>query len=158
MLMPIVMNQNFLRYLTYLSDDPLAQQTYDRQGNLVNQPDITDIPIGDSVILTPFDSTIITDSRIRVFFSPFRGNLSKALSDDIYELDIICPLTYFILQGSGEFRPFLIAYEVAQMLDNQYNIAGVSKIEVTDWRIFKASNTHVGLSLLINVTNGILKG
>lgn len=154
MLMPIVNNQNFLRYLTYLTDDPLALKTYDRNGQSVNQPDITTIPIGDTVKLTPFDPNIITESKIIVFFYPLKGDLSNIVGTDIYELVIACPLQYFILQGSGEFRPFMMAYEIAKMLDSQSEIAGVAKIEIKNWQIFKASDSNVGLSLLIHVKNG----
>jgi len=153
MLMPIISNQNFLRYLTYLSDDPLAQQTYDRNGQLVNQPDIQDIPINSSILLTPFDPTIITDLQIKVFFYPYSGNLSNFIGTDVYEFIITCPIQFFILQGSGEYRNFLMAYEVAKMIDSKYEVVGVSKIEITNWKIFKASDTSVGLSFLINVNN-----
>ena len=156
--MPIINNQNFLRYITYLTDEPLSLQTYNRQGILVNQPNITEIPLGDSLLLTPYDPTVITDMRIKVLFSPLKGDLSKSISEDIYEFIILYPVEYHVIQGSGEFRPFMIAYEISQSIDSQYEIAGVSKIEMSDWRMFKVNDTYAGLSVWVNVSNGTLRG
>ncbi len=154
MLTPIITNQNLLRYLTYLTDEPLAQQAYNQSNQLVSQPDITNIPIGDTVILTPFSPDIIDEEKIIMFFYPLRGDSSNFVGTDIYEIVLTCPLRFFILQGSGEFRLFMMAYEIAKMLDSQPEIAGCGNIEIKNWQIFKVSDNNVGLSLLVHVKNG----
>jgi len=157
-LIPIISNQNFLRYVYYLTDEPLLHQTYDTQGNLINQPDIQDNPIGTSLLLTPFDPTVLTNSVVKVFIYPLRGNLSDPISNDVYEIIILCDISHYILNGSGELRLFMIAYEICQSIDNQYIAGAGSSVKITDWRMFKVNDTYAGLSVWANVSNGTLRG
>lgn len=144
----IIFNQNFLRYVKYLDDNPLDSA----------KPDIEDMltETGD-LVLSPFDNRVLTESKIKMFYYPLRGNMkNKSVSPDVYEFDIVCPLQYWIINrtgvGLGDSRPFLMAYEIAKQIDNK-NVAGIGTVEITDWRVGKVNDNYAVLSLFIEVNN-----
>jgi hypothetical protein len=152
-------NQNVLRYIKYLSDEPLAQKTY-VNGILVNQPNIEEDPIDNGYIIPSlFDGKIPDQETVRLFLSPIIGNFkSYPLSDIGFEVNIVLPISKFILSGAGTFRPFRIMDEIAQNIDQQ-NVAGIGETEITGFKCFKLENSsYLYMSSLIKISSSTMKG
>jgi hypothetical protein len=155
----IKVNQNILRYIKYLSDDPLAQNTY-VDGILVNQPNIEEDPIDNGYIIPSLFEGKTPDTEIvRLFLSPIIGNFqSYPLSNIGFEINIILPINKFILSGLGEFRPFRIMDEIAQLIDQQ-TVAGIGETEITGFKCVKLDNSsYLNMSSLIKVSSSTMKG
>lgn len=149
-LMLVVTNQNILRYIKYLNDDPLDDYLPDVEGTLINE----------HIILSPFDKEVASVSEVKLFFYPFKSHLkSKPLGKHVYMFDIICPIRYFILQGRGEFRTIRIADEIARMIDGQ-TITGIGEITIPDAYLSRLSNdsNYVIYSLPVEVNTATIKG
>jgi hypothetical protein len=152
-------NQNVLRYIKYLSDDPLAKKTY-VDGTLVNQPDVEEDPIDNGYIIPSiFDDKPPDKECVRLFLSPILGNFqSYPLSNIGFEINIILPINKFILSGRGEFRPFRIMDEISQNIDQQ-NVAGVGETEISGFKCTKLDNSsYLNMSSLIKVSSSTMKG
>jgi hypothetical protein len=148
MLMLLINNQNFKRYIVYLDKYPLDPSLPDVNDNLINK----------NIILSPFSDEILNDMQVKIFFNPYEGNLQNVgIGYDVYVLDIIVPIKYWLISGKGEIRVFRIAKEIANVLDNQY-IAGNNRVNITRYRLFKVNNSYAGLTLWINVSNATVKG
>lgn len=147
LLQPIVKNQNILRYIKYLDkDDPLDKKL----------PDIdmrTDLITDGTIILTPFDKNVLAKEKIKIFFTPIDidfGNGKDVLNTTYYMIDIMVPTSKWRL-SNGEFRAYMIAYEIAQIIDNK-NIAGLGKVNIVDRAIQgKVTDTFSGLNFKIAV-------
>ena len=143
----ILTNQNMLKYIYYLDDDPLGQPNVS-----VNLLDTNNI------ILTLFDEKILTEQQIKVFLNPLQGNLEYLpLSDLTYTLDIVIPNNKWILHGLGQLRAYRISDEFAQMVDGQM-VAGIGETEITRFRTYKVGDGYSGLSLWIKINSSTMKG
>jgi len=143
----ILTNQNMLKYIYYLDDDPLSQPNVS-----VNLLDTNNI------ILTLFDEKILIEQQIKVFLNPLQGNLEYLpLSDLTYTLDIIIPNSKWILHGLGQLRAYRISDEFAQMVDGQM-VAGIGETEITRFKTYKVGDSYSGLSLWIRVNSSTMKG
>ena len=143
----ILTNQNMLKYIYYLDDDPLGQPNVS-----VNLLDTNNI------ILTLFDEKILTEQQIKVFLNPLQGNLEYLpLSDLTYTLDIVIPNNKWILHGLGQLRAYRISDEFAQMVDGQM-VAGIGETEITRFKTYKVGDSYSGLSLWIRVNSSTMKG
>lgn len=142
----LLFNQNLLRYIHYLGDyNPLDERIPNVEASVVKD---------NNFILTKFNDKIITDTKIFIFVNPFRGRFTgSATADDFYEISIIVPREYWLIKNTSQLRAFEIAYEIGQSVD-QKNIAGIGNVEIVNWDTFKASDSHDGLVLLLQVTNG----
>lgn len=144
----IVGNQNILRYIKILENNPLDPTYPDIQETLINQ----------NIILTPFDPTILTENQVKLFFYPFSGKFSNnPKGKHIYECDIICPYSYWVLSNMGQFRTTRIADEICMLIDGK-NITGVGDIEVNEYRIGKVDDNYAVLSLWIDVYTPTING
>lgn len=155
-------NQNLLRYIKYLTFNPLDNQSYDNITNdLINQPDF-ELPydlIDDGVVDTRlFNPTIMKDRLVKIFFCHKRTKFEdpKALSHTIYSLSIVVPWEDEVIPATRDNRTERIADEIASELDNQV-INGVSagKIFVTYGESYVVNNksSYCGLDLYILVEN-----
>ena len=149
----LVTNQNILRYINYNTNSPLDLKTIDGSGKKVSQPDLT-LSLKDSgILLTPYNEDILNETKVKVFISPLKPkNNTGVLVDDVYVVNIVCPIDYYVLDEKYEFRPFNIAYEICQELDNK-NVAGVGKCNVFDWNNGKLNTNYCITNLFISVTN-----
>jgi len=143
----ILTNQNMLKYIYYLDDDPLGQPNV--SVNLLET---------NNIILTLFDEKILTEQQIKVFLNPLQGNLEYLpLSDLTYTLDIVIPNNKWILHGLGQLRAYRISDEFAQMVDGQM-VAGIGETEITKFRTYKVGDNYSGLSLWIKINSSTMKG
>ena len=148
MLILLVNNQDFKRYIVYLDKYPLDPTL----------PDVNDNLIGKYIFLQPFSEDILEESRVMLFINPYEGDLKDIhIGYDTYVIDIIVPIRYWLIAGKGEIRPFRIAREIANTLDNQY-IAGIGRINIVKYRLFKVNELYAGLALWVNVVNATAKG
>ena len=144
----LINNQNFKRYIVYLDKYPLDPSL----------PDINDNLIGKNIYLTPISEDILDTASVKVFINSYEGNLrNNPIGYDIYVIDIVVPVRYWLISGKGEIRPFRIAREIANTLDNQY-IAGTEKINITKYHIFKINESYSGLTVWLEVTNATVRG
>jgi hypothetical protein len=158
--MALVKNQNILRYIKYLDNDPLNTSKPN-----VSSSGIIDNSTGNgNIFLTKFDESILTEDKIFIFFNPYKPKGSfgydsrNTLGKDLYSLDILIQPRYWVLQGRGELRAFLIAYEICQSIDQQ-SIAGIGDVEVIDWTCGSlSSGKYSVLNLIIQVDNAVIKG
>ena len=143
----ILNNQNILKYIYYLDDDPL------------NQPNVSvNLLETNNIILTLFDENILSEQKIKVFLNPLQGNFDNMpLSDLVYILDIVVPNSKWILHGLGQLRAYRISDEFSQMVDGQM-VAGIGETEIIKFKTFKVNDNYSGLSLLISVKSSTMKG
>ncbi len=147
MLELISSNQNIKRYLKHLTNNPLASSLPDIEGNLMDE----------NIYLTPFDETILEEIKVMMFLYPHDGRFITPKSKHIYCCDIICPIGYWVLLGTGKFRPTRIADEICMMID-QKNVAGIGDVEINNYKIGKVSKAYGFLTLFIEVTTASIKG
>jgi hypothetical protein len=148
-LQKVITNQNFLRYIKYLYNDPLSPTYSDITGRLI------DFINSEDILLRPFDPTVLEESKVRVFFYPHRGNFpDRASSVDTLALDILVPWNYWILEGKSQLRAYEIAYEFCKSIDGQQvNGAGTKLVEITDWQQYKVNDQFGLLNLHLTVSN-----
>lgn len=130
----IYSNQNILRYINYLTDDPLAEKTIGRNGKQVKQPDIK-VSFEDSGIsLDAYDRNLVTESRCYIFLYPAKATLKADVNVGkiTYIIDIIIPSGFRLLKGSNEYRDALIADEIARMVDG-HRVTGFGDVEITSF-------------------------
>lgn len=144
----ILENQNVLKYLYYLNNDPLSQP--DVEVNLIETGNI---------VLTMFDGEITTEEKIKMFFYPATGNLnSYPISNIVFEVDLVMPISKWLLYGQGLIRPFRIMDEISQVIDQQ-KVAGISEAKITNFRCSRVERTDYGcLSALIEIKSSAMKG
>lgn len=149
----IVVNQNLLRYVIYLSesigDNPLD----------TNKTDIIldDSIMSNSFLLTPTDPSIMTNEVVKIFINPLSGNLKpRPLGKDVYVIDIVVPLRYWTLKGLGLLRPFRIAHEISTKIDG-LNIAGFGQVEITDYKVSRINDKFSCLTLFVEVKSATIK-
>ena len=144
----ILENNNIKKYLYYLTDNPLSESNV-----------TTDLIESGHVVLQPFDSKILSQEKVILFLNPYEGNFNKsALSDLMFLVDIIVPQTKWLLSGLGEVRSFRIADEISQLIDQQQGVAGMTKPEITQFKMYKVDDSYSGLSLWIKVNSSAMKG
>ena len=148
LLQPIVNNQNILRYIKYLDkDNPLDSALLDIDTRKV------DLIADGTIVLTPFDKNVLRDEAVKIFFTPIDidfGNGKDVLNTTYYMIDIMMPTSKWRL-SNGEFCAYMIAYEIAQTIDNK-NIAGLGKVNIVDRAIQgKVTDTFSGLNFKIAV-------
>lgn len=142
----IINNQNILKYIYYLDDDPLSK------------PDVTENLIGKNVILTLFDENVLSEQAIKIFINPYKGDLrTQPLSNLSFVIDIVIPNSKWILHGLGQLRAYRIADEIAQLID-QKNVAGIGECEITQFKAFRINEEYSGLSLEIKINSSTTKG
>jgi len=144
----ILENQNIKKYIYYLNNDPLSQLDVDV--NLIETG---------NVVLTMFDGEIETEEKIKMYFYPAVGDLrSDVISDLTFELDILTPISKWLLHGQGLIRPFRIMDEISQLIDQQ-KVAGIKEAKITDFRCFRVEKSNYGcLSALIKIKSSAMKG
>lgn len=144
----IVGNQNILKYIYYIDSN-----------NPISQPDVTqDLIENGNIILTPFNSEVLSKEKICMFINVHEGNLKyQPLSDIVILIDVIIPIKKWLLNGLGQIRVFRIADEIAQLID-QKNVAGIGQVEINNFRTYKVDNTYGGLTLWIKINSSSMKG
>jgi len=136
----MVTNQNLLRYISYLDDDPLDP----------SKPDITSNLIGTQIMLIPFDLNVLTKQEINLFINPVQGDLSvkRPIGTHTFIIDIVVPNKFWLLKG--KIRAFRIADEIASNIDG-LNIAGIGWVEINRYKIYSLNNAFSSLSLFVDV-------
>ena len=158
MLAPLKQNQNLLRFIQYLSDFPLDLEVFDEtSGDAIPQPDIvsTDL-ISDKIIIpTLFNTNIVIDSKVYLYFSPLRGNIQDTrtpIFESRYIFDIICPFASYVINGTQEFRPFRIANEICKSLDCQ-DVAGIGQVYLYDYSLATVNANYLGMRLFFKIND-----
>jgi hypothetical protein len=140
-------SENIKKYIYYLTDNPLSELNV--TANLIETGHI---------VLTPFDSTILSQERITLFLNPYEGNFrSSSISDLMFLVDIIIPNGKWLLNGLGQIRGFRIADEISQLIDQQ-KVAGLTEPEITRFKIYKVNEDYSGLTLWIKINSSSMKG
>lgn len=147
-------NENLLKYLRVLDDNPLAstKTLSELQRGLI------DTRNGDGIIvLGQFDEDILTDTRVNMFISP-EGDSTIASTDNGLRIstilvDIVVPNSHYVLEGQGALR----GYEIAGILEEELNgmkIDGiVGFMRLSDWgeMKIKTNSTHIVIRLEFEV-------
>lgn len=152
-------NQSILRYMYYLSNDPLSDKTINDKGEIVLQPDL-DITFDEAHIsLQSYDEKILSTKHCSMFIYPLHGTMykRKTLGDITYAIDIICPKDFQMLWDTTEYRDFCIADEIAEMIDGKM-VTGIGDVEILDWKSGRLEKDYTYLSLFVNVKNFTVKG
>lgn len=144
----LLKNQRLLKYLTYLNDNPLS-------GADVNAGAV----LRDNVVLTKFNETILTETKILMFLTTdsIRFSRGRVLDDTIYNLDIVLPNDKWTIYSNMIERPMAIADEIAKSIDQQ-RVAGIGEVWISAVNTGKANSTYSFLNLKISVANGTIKG
>lgn len=150
-------NQNIKRYIRYLSNTPL-ESTVEVNGQTIQQPDIDDSLIYNNILITPYSEKTLSESKVLLFFNALNGNLeSETVGEEIYSLDIIVPITYWILQGQGKIRVFRIGSEIAKLIDSK-KITGIGEVKILNFKCYKVNDTYAGMTMFIRVNTSTMKG
>jgi hypothetical protein len=150
MLMLIDQNQNIKRYIKYLSNTPLDKTD--------EQPDINDSLINDNLILTPYNDKIITEPKVVLFCNPMNGDLeSENVGEEIFTIDMIVPISSWVLQGQGKLRTFRISAEIAKLIDDK-DVTGIGKVKITKFKCYKVNDSNAGMTIWIRVNTATSKG
>lgn len=152
-------NQNILRYMNYLTDDPLSNRTINRKGQIVEQPDIN-LGFDESGLNTGcFNKDILTETKCHLFIHPIKSNgmrTSKIIGELQYGIDIITPSGFQILADSREYRDFNIADEISQLIDGKA-VTGVGDVEINDFSSGKLDSEYCYLTLFVSIKNFTIK-
>jgi len=149
LLFKLISSQSLCRYIYYLDNDPLSTSKSDVEGtNLINE----------NIILKPFDQTILTESKVKLFINPLEGNLRKKPTDEVkFTIDICCPHSDWVISGQGHLRPFRIAKYISELIDGQNEIMGIGQLELEYFKIYKLSENYSALTLFIKVNSVTMK-
>jgi hypothetical protein len=151
----ILSNQSIMRMLYYQTDSPLEESTVDRNGQIVEQSDITPDMITNKniIMLQPFyNTTILSDSTIKVFINPYKGNLKDFnFNSNIFTCDIAIPNTFWVLQGNGQIRAIQIAQFLTEQVDNQILNGGLGRVFVIEYKVSKINDTYSCMTLFLKV-------
>ena len=143
----LLKNKEFLKWITYLVDDPSSM------------PDVPPQHIeGNKLILTHVNEKILTEQEIKVFLNPHRGisHKSGVLADIVYEMNITMPNESGYIYGLRVDRFDEIANQVSITLDGQ-KITGIGEVVVSaGFNRYKINEEYVGMVIFITVTNPTL--
>lgn len=147
----ILTNQNILRYVKYMQNNPLDPRL----------PNIEEFSLLNSnIIPAPFDENTLSETEVKLFLYPYSGKLnSRPLGTHTYELDIVCPIKHWILEGLGQFRTVRIADEIAKMIDQQLGI-GIGELKIPEYRAGRvaSNNSYALFTLWLEVDTATIKG
>lgn len=147
LMMYICSNQNLLRYIKYLDNNPLDPM----------KSDILDVDVENQIHTLMFNPELLNETKISLFVHPLEGTLEmQPIGEDLYVADIVIPNQFWVLKGKGEMRGFNMAYEIANVIDGK-NVAGVGKVEIIRWRSYEVENSYHGLTLWIKVDSITIK-
>lgn len=110
-------NQHIKRYLKYNSNNPLEVNE--------EQPDVMENLIDNQLILGYFDMSLnqVVQSNLYFYFS--RGDFNReATGDFYYVIDLIIPIEYWRLVGTGHWRYTQIMGEIENMFHNKH-VSGI---------------------------------
>ncbi len=155
-ILALLPNQNLLRYIHYLDEEnkhPLDPALPDVSARNVKN---------DNFVFAHFNEEILTETKILIFFNPRYGRFSPkdALSEDIFQMDIIVPYAFWMIETDGtlELRAYSIAYEIAKVLEEKSDIAGIGKLSIIDYDSAKVSDRHSRLTLFMKASNFTFTG
>lgn len=149
LLIPINDSQEIKRYIKYLSNEPLELNS--------QQPNIDYSLIGEHIILTPFSNEIITETKVMLFINPIDIDLDNPnTSIEMFQIDIIVPITHWILSGTGKIRPIRIASEISKLIDKQ-KIAGIGEVKLTKAKTWKINDKYSAFTIWIRVKGSNMK-
>lgn len=144
----LLKNQNLLKWLTYLVDDPLS---------------LPDVPpgkvLGNQIVLTRVNPEILPEAVTKLFIVPKGGvdHRKGMLADTIFEVQIISPFREGYIYPYRIDRYTEIASEIALSLDEKH-ITGVGDVKVSsNFSSYKIDETYAGMMLHITVTNQRVK-
>jgi hypothetical protein len=141
----ILANQNYLKYVKYLTDYPL-------QGADISPADV----FKNNVSLSHFREDIVTETQITVFFCPYITRFKgTTLSDDDFLLVTVIPNEYWTIQNNTRIRAMEMAREVIESIDQQY-VAGIGKTEVIYHDTFKVNTKFQASKMVIRVPNAAI--
>lgn len=153
-------DQEIKRYCKYLTNTPLMKKGMDLNGQLISQPDITESLVDKdkgNLVAYRFTEDIIENKRVMIFVYKVKGDLSKTIGENYFEIDIFVPYIYDILEEMGQERNIEIATKICDLLDGKSinNQLGVIEIlEYEDNRLNRTSDYNIcSLMLRINKTN-----
>jgi len=149
LLFTLLSNQSLLRYVHYLGDyNPLDSNLSDVDASEVKS---------NNFVLTKFNEKILNETKISIFFNPHRGHFNKSTTaKHIYELVVVIPYKYWVIEDISELRAFSIADEIAKTID-QENIVGIGDVSIVDYDTFKLNNEFSGLAMYIETINATIK-
>ena len=86
----------------------------------------------DNVVLTKFNETILTETKILMFLTTdsIRFSRGRVLDDTIYNLDIVLPNDKWTIYSNMIERPMAIADEIAKSIDQQ-RVAGIGEVWIS---------------------------
>lgn len=141
-------NDNFMKYVYYLNDNPLAESIVPKKLDVMDK----------NIVLTPFDEEVLEESKITLFINPIDGDYERSsLSVLTFLVEIVIPIKKWNLPGKINIRAFRIADEIAKEVD-QKHVAGISEVVVGRHKLFKLNKEFSGISLPITVKSSTMKG
>lgn len=157
--MRLTQNQKLKRYLKYLDNDPLSPDKPDIEDSLIDDGGEND---DGNIFLTPLGETITMENRAMLFINPFRGTFFKneknILDTNTYVIDIVMANKFWMIRGTGVYRAFAIANEIARELDQQH-IAGIGEAVMTSWKTSTAATKGISvLTIWLDIKNTAIRG
>lgn len=111
-----------------------------------------------NLLLNYFTHDLKNTDMVYYTINPVEG-LNRArspLSQDIYEISILCPVAYWFISERMVERPFVIAEEIAKSLDQQ-RVFGTGQLNIGRWYATKLNDDFACLTLQLEVSNASVK-
>lgn len=144
-------SQEIKRYLTYLTDSPLASRGKLDNGQLINQPDITESLVGKNILPMMYLEDVLEDNRCLLFVYPYTGDLStKTLGTQRLNIDIVIPSKKEILEDLELLRSFEISNLICDKLDGVKLNKGATNLIFTSYVYERVSKDAEYIALGIN--------
>lgn len=140
----LLKNENLLKWLTYLVDDPLSLPKVPPNKVLGNQ-----------IVLTRVNTDILPKAETKLFIVPKGGidHRQGVLTDTVFEVNIISPHKTGYIYSTRVDRYTEVASEIAKSLDCKH-ITGVGDVTVSsNFTSYKIDETYAGMLLHITATN-----
>lgn len=140
----LLQNENLLKWITYLVDDPLS---------------LPEVPknkvLGSNIILTRVNLDILPKAATKIYLIPKGGvdHTQGYLTDTVFELSILSPFASSYIYSRRIDRFAEIASEIAISLDGKH-ITGVGDMQVSsNFKTYKLNETYSSMMLHVTVTN-----
>lgn len=143
----ILKNDDFKKYVHYLTDDPLAETIVPGDDEIM----------ANNIVPHPFHPELLK-KNVSVFINPVNMTFgSSAVGNTQFIFDIVVPAKSWLLPGRAQLRVFRIADEISKSIDQQ-RITGVNENIITNAKTYVLNREFFGLTMALPVTSNALKG
>lgn len=146
-------NQEIKRFIKYLTNTPLENVGYSKDGSEIQQIDIEEDLKGENILPISFNKKVLSSEKVVIFCYRLQGDLSdNSIGINTIIIDIICPSSYLVLEGENADRNTEIAYRIIDEVDGKViNSIGTAKVVHYNEQRLSDDDDYDILSLIIEI-------